>query len=161
MIRLREHLGEGGESPPKRDVAMTRQRRLLLASLLVVWAGMVPACGGGGKKSDPSAGASEQTIPYEVLKKDKRRDGKLIIELLVSESAKKDEVMKLAESLRREYAGRYAFISIFDSREAARRREDFSYPERELSRHWLVVVDWGGDTRSREEIRWVAEGRDK
>src|SRR4029077_11052101 len=67
----------------------------------------------------------------------------------------------LAESLRQEYSGRFATICIFDSREASQRRTDESYPEKELSRHWLVVVDWGGDTGSKEEIRWVAEGRDQ
>jgi len=83
-----------------------------------------------------------------------------MIDVLVSEAAPKQDIMKLAESLRDQHAGKYAVICIFDSREAQRRREDLTYPENELSRHWLVVIDWGGDTGSKEEIRWVADGRD-
>lgn len=99
------------------------------------------------------------TIPYESLKSAKRKsDGKLILEVLVSESDSKEEVMKLADRLRREHAGNYVTISIFDSREAWRRRMDESYPETKLSRHWLVVID---DTLGKDEIRWVAKGRDR
>ncbi len=127
---------------------MTPQRRLLLASLMAAWVGMVLACGGGG---------SEKTMPYEVLEKKHRPDGKFIMSLLVSETATKEDVMKLAESLRREHAGKIASISIFDSSEAWRRHLDETYPEKELSRHWLLVID--GDRSGGEEIRWVAEGR--
>lgn len=105
--------------------------------------------------------ANEKTISYEVLKKVKRGDGKLVMELLVSEAASKQEVLKLAESLQREYGGKYAYIDIFDSREAWQRRPDESYPEKEFRRHYLVQiagVDMGW--KDSQEIHWLAEGRD-
>jgi hypothetical protein len=120
----------------------------LLALILVACAGC------GGKQG---ADGNEKTIPYEVLKKEKRRgDGKLFLEVLVSEAAPKQEVMKLAESLRRQHARKFAHICIYDSREAFQRQFDETYPEKELDRHNLVVI--AGDLG--EEIRWIGEGRD-
>jgi hypothetical protein len=137
---------------------MSRQRRLLLAALSAAWVGMVLACGGAGQT--PSTDPAEQTIPYEVLKNKKRGDGMLIMSLLVSETASKQDVLKLAESLKRQHEGKYASISIFDSREAGQRADqmDESYPEKELSKHWLVVIDTLQTPSG--EVRWIAEGRD-
>lgn len=155
----------------KENANMTRQRRLLLASLVAAWVVMVLACGGAGSdenKSGPrsvtSENSGEKTIPYEVLEHGKRVDGKLIMSVLVSEAASKADVMKLADSLQRQHAGTYATISIFDSREAWRRQLDKTYPEDQLSRHWLVVIvdeqaNFGQRTKDHQEIRWVAEGR--
>ena len=78
---------EGGHS-------MTRQRRLILASILVAWVGMVLACGGGGRTSHPSqkTGTTEKTIPYEVLKKENRRgDSKLFLEKSRSASRRQNK----------------------------------------------------------------------
>ena len=123
---------------------MTRQRRLILASILVAWVGMVLACGGGGRTSHPSqkTGTTEKTIPYEVLKrKTVVGTASCFSKVLVSEQASKQEVMKLAESLQREHNGKFAHILIFDSREAWRRRhKDGSAPEKELSRHLVVIA---------------------
>jgi len=103
---------------------------------------------------------ADKTISYEVLENVPRRlDGKLLMDLLVSEAASRQEVMKLAESLHRKYVGKYAYMSIFDSREAQRRQRDETYPEKQLSQHWLVTMD-GGLTGSKAEILWIAEGRD-
>lgn len=107
----------------------------------------------------------DKAIPYEVLRKEKRR-GKLSLEILVGEADSKQNVLKLAENLRREHDGKFALISIFDSRDAWKHRPAMeraalqgksykSYPEKELDRHWLVVID-----DIDHEIRWVAEGRD-
>ncbi len=127
---------------------MTPKRRFLLAPLLAA-VSIVLGCGGGGKE--------EKTIPYEILKKEKRRgDGKLFLEVLVSEAAPKQEVLKLAESLRREHSGKFADISIYDSREAFQRQFNETYPEKKLLRHNLVVI--AGDLG--EKIRWIGEGRD-
>jgi hypothetical protein len=121
-------------------------------SLIVLGAIIGPRKDGSPRETQPA----EKTISYEVLRKEKRRgDGKLILVVLVSESASKQDVLKLAESLRREHDGKFAHIEIFDFREAWRRHMDESYPEKELSRHWLVEI--AGDLG--QEIRWVAEGR--
>jgi hypothetical protein len=131
-------------------VIATVKRLLLVAACVTV----IPACGGGDPKFEGRE-ASEKSIACEVLRCKKRADGKFFIDFLVSDSASKEEVLKLAESLRQQYDGKFACISIFDSREAWRRHEDLSYPEKELDRHWLVVID--GD--SGQKISWVAEGR--
>jgi hypothetical protein len=143
--------------------------------LAAVWLGSVLACCfPDDKKSEAKSAdgpaAEGDTIPYEVLRKEKRRgDNKLAIDVLVSETASRPEVMKLAEQLRREYDGKFATICIWDSREAWRKHpamlkaslegktgKDMPYDEKELDRHWLVVISgYLG-----QEIRWVAEGRD-
>lgn len=149
---------------------MTLQRRLLVACILVAWVGMILACGGAGQTGNratsppaqqkaESREASEKPIPYEVLtKKGRSLDGKLMWHILVSETVSKDDVMKLAQNLQREYAGNYAFMFIYDSRETWQRWDDESYPEKERDRHFLVMMD-GGITGSKAEIRWCAEGR--
>jgi hypothetical protein len=118
---------------------------------------MFLACGGSGTQGK----RDEKAISYEVLKKVNRKsDGKLIMDVLVPDKASKQDILNLAETLRREHAGKFATISIFDNRDAWKHQQDEAYPEKELSKHWLVVVDWGGDTGAKEEVRWVAEGRD-
>lgn len=111
-----------------------------------------------GRSDHPPQGVqTDANIPYEVLKNEKVRS-KLVMYLLVNPDASQQEVLKLAENLRREHAGKYATISIFDSREACRAAIAFdqSYPEKELARHWLVVIN---DTFGEDKISWVAEGR--
>ena len=98
----------------------------------------------------------KKNIVYEVLKNKKRGDGKVFLDVLVSETASKQDVLRLAESLRREHAGKFATIGIYDSREAFQRQADEAYPEKDLLRHSLVVIS--GDLG--EEIRWIGEGRD-
>jgi hypothetical protein len=112
------------------------------------------------KGNTPANDEAPPPSDHEISLKQPRGDGKLNIEVLVNEKMPKQEVLRIAERLQREYAGKYVTICIFDSREASQRRTDLSYPEKELSRHWLVVVDWGGDTGGKEGIRWVAQGRD-
>jgi len=98
-----------------------------------------------------------KTISYEVLKQIPRGDRKLIIDVLVSERATKQEVLKLANNLRREYAGKYGVITIYDSRVASQRHHDETYPEKELFLHWLVeIADWNEG----KEIQWLAPERD-
>jgi hypothetical protein len=104
---------------------MTPERRLLLASLLLGWLGMVLACGGGGGKTyEPLRlpGPEEKLISYEVLKKRKLPDNEHYgkaeweMDLLVNERATKAEVMKLAEWLAEKNEGRL-LLNVFDSRE--------------------------------------------
>ena len=148
---------------------MGPQRWSIMASLLAAWVGMILGCRGGDK-------ATENTIPYEVLKNEKHRgDGKLVLEVLVSEAASKQDVLKLAESFRQQHAGKFFSISIYDSRAAYLREIElntpaeldkaFASPEKkrewlkavkELQRHWLVSIS----VNDGEEIRWHGEGRD-
>jgi hypothetical protein len=103
---------------------------------------------------------SDGVISYEVLKKTEKR-GDIILDVLVSEDASKEEVMKLGEKLRKKYSdklGKLGVICIYDTREAQRRRTDDSYPETELSKHWLVVIS-GLESDPVKQVRWVAEGR--
>jgi hypothetical protein len=114
-------------------------------------------------QSEAARKASEKPIPYEVLRNVRRTlDGKHVIDVLVAESAKKQEVLKLAESLRREYAGSYAMIVIYDSRAAWRAVEywDGSYPTKELDRHQIAYIGSLDPEDNDKEVRWVAEGRD-
>ena len=101
--------------------------------------------------------ASEETIPYEIVENEERPDGKCLMQLVVSETASQQEVLKLAEILRQKYTGKLGSICVFDSREALRRRLDAAYPEKELIRHWLIEIE--GDTGP-EHVKWIAEGRD-
>jgi hypothetical protein len=103
------------------------------------------------------ADEERKTISYEILKQIPRGDRKLIIDVLVSERATKQEILKLAGNLRREYAGKYGVITIYDSRVASQRHHDESYPEKELFLHWLVeLADWDEG----KEIKWLAPERD-
>jgi len=104
--------------------------------------------------------SDDNTIPYEVLSKWNPRRGDndyFGMHILVSETASKQQVLKLAEALKRKHAGKYIAIHIWDSREAQRRQGDETYPEKELFRHYLVVMY---DEPIDPKIQWVAEGRD-
>jgi hypothetical protein len=110
-----------------------------------------------------SDGVAEKTIPYEIVHNKKRKDdGRLVMDVLVSEKESKENVIKLGTFLSRKYAGKYAFISIYDARRALQAGivEDLAYPQKEFDLHCLLVADWGGDLREKEEIRWCAKGRD-
>ena len=101
----------------------------------------------------------EKVISYEVLASKNIPFG-VSMDVLVNETATKQQVMELAENLRQKHVSTHRGISIFDSREAQRRQTDESYPEAELSKHWLAtitrtVIDGG----KLDTTRWVAEGR--
>ena len=101
----------------------------------------------------------KKIIPYDVLESKKIPFG-LTMDILVNETATKEEVIKLAESLRQKHINTHRGISIFDSREAQHRQLDKSYPEAELSKHWLVTITRNViDEGKLDTIRWVAEGR--
>jgi hypothetical protein len=140
-----------------------RAERVFVAAGCLTIIGVAAVCVGvfriGGEGDDHpvrAVGQSGKTIPYDVLEKKSRADGKQIMSLLVSETESREDVMKLADSIRREHGGKIASISIFDSREAWRRHLDETYPETELTRHWLVQI---GDGLGGEDVRWVAKER--
>jgi len=60
--------------------------------------------------------ANKQIISYEVLSKREDANGKFFMELLVSSTASRNEVMALAESLKQQFADQYKIIDIFDAR---------------------------------------------
>ncbi len=99
----------------------------------------------------------EKIISYEVLKKWDSAVGRFSMELLVSETASRQDILNLAKSLARRYAGKYLAIQIFDSREAWRNRWNEGYSEKEYAKHFLV--DISGDWKDGKEIHWIAEGR--
>jgi hypothetical protein len=159
-------------------------RRLLVLLLLGTWVGSVLACGGAGSNADKPLrlpGPEEKLIKYEVLRQE-RRSGKLEeyrdriwLDVLVSETTSKEEVMKLAEWLREKNEGRRLLLSIFDSKEvweylnpgstaeqqAAWDRkygteEKQRAMEKECNRHDLAGIGVNTDGK----VVWTAEGRD-
>lgn len=114
----------------RKPVTMTAitPQRILLVSLSAAWFGMVLACGGGGGTYEPRAAdtkdaskAEENLIAYEVLYKGPGMFGASQLDVLVAESATKEEVLKLAKELQRQHNGERWFIDIFDSRDTYRR----------------------------------------
>jgi len=94
-------------------------------------------------------------ISYETLRQWKIGRGGTGIEVLVSESATKAEVMALARSLEERYrkTGGLQVLFIFDSREAWANRDNDKYPQDKYFKHFLVA-------KTLDEIKWVAEGRE-
>ena len=79
------------------------------------------------------------------------------MEILVSGTASRQDILNLAKSLARRYTGQYLAIQIFDSREAWRNKSNEGYSEKEFERHFLVEI--GGGWKDGQEIHWLAEGR--
>ena len=88
------------------------------------------------------------------------------MEILVDESATKEEVLALAAHLCEEHSNGYLIIDIFDSLEAHAARETetrtghlpSNYSNEEYWKHHLVIIIRNPKT-SYAEIQWVAEGR--
>ncbi len=88
------------------------------------------------------------------------------MELLVSETATKDEVLALATYLRQEHSEGYLYIDIFDSLEAHAARQTeartghlpSNYSDEEYWKHHLVSISRNPKT-GYDEIQWVAQGR--
>jgi len=103
-------------------------------------------------------------IDYQVLREWKIPAGGVGMELLVDETATKDEVLALAAHLREEYSDGYLIIDIFDSLEAHAAREteartgQLPISEEEYWKHHLVMIFRNSKT-GYDEIQWVAEGR--
>lgn len=103
----------------------------------------------------------EKYIDYTVLRRWRPGRNGTGMDILVSPTATKDEVMRLAEKLRDDY-GQTGFVvlSIFDLREAWVDRQNNNYPGAKFWKHYLVQV-WCPPLGGQEEIRWVAEGREE
>jgi len=103
-------------------------------------------------------------IDYQVLREWKIPAGGIGMELLVDETATKDEVLALAAHLRQEHSDGYIYIDIFDSVAAQRARlteartGQLPISEEEYWKHHLVMIFRNPKT-GYDEIQWVAEGR--
>ncbi|MEJ2368050.1 MAG: hypothetical protein P8Z49_06820 [Acidobacteriota bacterium] len=102
-----------------------------------------------------------KVIPYDILR-EQIVGPVLSVEILVDDTATKDQVLALAQELGRSYLAdesiRRAFVFIYDSREAQERRMDESYPRSDFLSHYLAAVSIDKDT-GENTIRWTAEGR--
>lgn len=99
-------------------------------------------------------------IHYEVLHKSADGSNRFYMQVLVDEAASEAEVMDLAKTLSREFAGQYASIDIFDSREAWSSRADEKYPKQKYWQHYLVQIgSEAGAWTDGQEVHWVAKGR--
>jgi len=112
----------------------------------------------GSKSKEPEQKA-EQFIKYSVLRQWKIGSTGIGMEILVSPTNTKDEIMALAGNLRKEKlrGGPLNIIFIFDSKEAWANRDNDAYPEKTYWKHFLVEIN----TQEAEEIKWVAEGREE
>jgi len=129
-----------------------KKRYLILAVLTIML--LAISCG-------PAA-----PIDYQVLREWKIPAGGIGMELLVDESATKEEVLALAAYLWEEHSNGYLIIDIFDSLEAHAARETetrtghlpSNYSDEEYWKHHLMIIIRNPKT-GYDEIQWVAEGR--
>lgn len=114
----------------------------------------------------PAEPAPPETLDYQVLREWDIPAGGIGMELLVSETATKEEVLALATYLREEYSNGHIYIYIFDSLEAHAARETetrtgkmpSNYSDEEYWKHHLVNII-RNPTTGYDEIQWVAKGR--
>ena len=105
-----------------------------------------------------------KTLDYQVLREWDIPAGGIGMELLVDDSATKEEVLALAAHLREEHSDGYIYIDIFDSVAAQRARltevrtGQLPISEEEYWKHHLVMIKLNPNT-GLDEIQWVAEGR--
>lgn len=99
-------------------------------------------------------------IQYDVLRSWNIPAGGVGFDILVSEQASKDEIIKLAAELRNENLSKgNIVINIFDSPEAWQNRDNPNYPQDKYNRHFLVQVIVNRKT-GYDKITWDAKGRD-
>ncbi len=136
----------------------------VVLAVLIFFGGswLVRGCGSvsGGNVS------SQHLITFETLRQWGIPAGGIGMEILVAETATKEQVLALAKQLHDKYLSTGAmFILIFDSkeaylsREAVLRGEESSYPEEEYDKHFLVNITRNANT-GYDKILWQAQGRD-
>jgi hypothetical protein len=98
-------------------------------------------------------------LSYEVLRQWTPGKSGTGLELLVSPTATKKEVLQLANELKYEYI-EYGqeVIFIFDSRDAWANRDNDRYPEAEYFKHFLVAI-YCPPLSGQETVTWMAKGR--
>jgi len=99
-------------------------------------------------------------IKYEILRKwTPGRDG-TGMEILVSPTNTKEEVLTLAKYLRDQYVkSGFVTIHIFDLKEAWENRYNDNYSQVKYFKHYLVAI-WV-PKMNKEEITWMAERREE
>ncbi|MDP8239985.1 MAG: hypothetical protein P9X24_12915 [Candidatus Hatepunaea meridiana] len=111
------------------------------------------------EKELPVSQPKIEMIEFEVLRSWTPGRKGTGMEILVSKKATKEQVMKLAHFLRKKYKlGGFIWISIFDSREAWKHRDDESYPSDKYFKHFLAQISVNPNT-GHDKVSWVAEGR--
>jgi len=117
---------------------------------------ILPSC--TSKKPEPKA---EEFIGYQTLREWTIGASGIGMEILVSPTNTKEEIMALAGHLRKEKirSGTRNIVFIFDSRDAWANRENDNYPQEKYMKHFLVSINV--PATGRPEIRWEAEGRDE
>ena len=106
-----------------------------------------------------SCGPAAPTLDYQVLREWDIPAGGIGMELLVSETAIKEEVLTLATYLRSKYSYKgYVFISILDSKEAQTNKIQGTMSDEEFRKHFLVQITRNPKT-GYDEIEWLATER--
>ncbi len=114
-----------------------------------------------GYDGTPVSQPENQFIDYTVLRQWVPGKDGMGLELLVSPTAPRAQVMQLAYHLTEKYRPTgFVVIFIFDDRTAWANRQNDSFPEKEFWKHSLVNVmsprpGGGGD------VQWTAEGREE
>ena len=106
-----------------------------------------------------SCGPTAPTLDYQVLREWDIPAGGIGMELLVSETAIKEEVLTLATYLRSKYSYKgYIFITIYDSKEAQISSLQGSLSDEGFLKHVLVTIFRNPKT-GYDEIEWLATER--
>jgi len=105
--------------------------------------------------------AKSNLIDYKIFRQWNIPAGGIGADILVSEKAKKEEVMVLAKALRRKYFKSNIFIFIFDSEEACkdRMRPEPKMNYDEYFKHFLATITVNKNS-GYDEITWCAKNRD-
>ncbi len=106
-----------------------------------------------------SCGTTAPPLGYQVLREWDIPAGGIGMDILVSETATKEEALALANYLRSEYSYKgNLFISIYDSKEAQSSNFQGVMSDEEFRKHFLVQI-----TRNKitgyDEIEWLATER--
>jgi hypothetical protein len=99
-----------------------------------------------------------KTLDYQVLREWDIPAGGIGMELLVSETATKEEVLALANYLRSEHPKGYLYISIYDSKQAQVDALKGTLSDEDFHKHFLVDISRNPKT-GYDEITWVATER--
>ncbi len=100
-----------------------------------------------------------ETLDYQVLREWDIPAGGIGMDLLVSETATKEEVLTLATYLRSKYSHKgYIVISILDSKEAQTNKIQGTMSDEEFRKHFLVQITRNPKT-GYDEIEWLATER--
>jgi hypothetical protein len=104
-------------------------------------------------------GASNNSVPYEILRDWAIGRSGYGMEILVSPNTTQNEVFILARSLVEKHSSKGMFIAmIFDSREAWENRNNDNYPEHKFYLHKLAQIEVPPPA-SGKMITWTAENR--